>query len=215
MPAFIRSGHLIDLFTPPPPASSTFPLSRSQRFSQADADRFLHEFALVCPCCSVSRLAPLSLPRVDGRWSQLRCCSSSCASVLSSNRWHCTCKKLWMSCPKHSMWPIIVAQTLSARVSPVAGPRGVARTFSSSTIAADLHTHIRRAPKIRRTTHIVSTPSASSSSTAVKRKSDFIPTPGQLFNRGLLAKAPRLAAKFPHVVVSASASSFSVPAQHG
>ena len=127
------------------------------------------------------------LLRANYKWVTLTCTNSNCKAKAKAHLWHCECGILWRSCTIHSTWDthakLLCFNTRSVRNQP-----------------SQAHVFPPVLPAKRKS---CTQPHSSSSGTACnvqekgRKRND--PTP-ILSPAALLAKAPRLAAKFPHLV---------------
>ncbi len=194
----------VGLPPPHPPDQDHRPQRRADQVTCLEARQFFDTFRLVCRACNSHRACVNVIPRSGYTWAKLTC--SACHKVTPANLWWCSCLTPWRSCPTHSCWPSR-AQAL-ALLPPLAQALDHAKDLHRGKAALDSRHVPPPVLPAKRARTVSSTPVGSaSSSTAPADSTARLPKRAalaqldqQLATRRLLAKMPKLAAKFPHLV---------------
>jgi hypothetical protein len=141
---------------------------------------------MLCPSCATPRSVARVVPRAGYKWALLTCASKHCKKSCKVNLWDCECGKHWRVCPKHAKWDHFASLL---RANPV--PASLKLDHSASELAlppSKVRKKSAPAPRQKR-----AQPSSSLTTTNLVQHS--------------LAKVPRLAARFAHLLNRSESSS--------
>ena len=170
-------GHVSCLPPPPSQRQDDRVMSKKQSHRLTEARNFVQNMVLECPRCGslrgASTIAPMDC--TTNKWTRIACLNKQCKASLFSNKWFCTCHKPWQGCHTHSSWPQF---------------HEIAKGFKD----------LPGVPVLRHTEGPgrTSQPGIGTSALGTKR-----PPPQQAQaepSLSFLSKAPRLAARFSHLV---------------
>ncbi len=157
-----------------------------------EARTFLDSLEIFCPKCNHSRSAGRVQPRANYKWAILTCRSKSCKTQSKANFWSCSCRTYWRACKFHSKWDyhakVLQACTVQSPLLQV--PSQASTNFPVPSAPPEFR---RKRARTKGAEQVVSDKLSGATS---KRKLPVQSAPQLSLN---LSKAPKLAAKFPHL----------------
>ena len=164
----------INNFLPPPPPreQDDRKLKKRSHLELRESQDFMHAFFLECPRCQTARPAKGIRPKTGSKWCRVACLNPLCKASLYACKWWCPCHRPWQACPAHSKWDMHVERIDSLADIPTSRLRVHNEPVGISRQPGSQNAGAKRPP-----------PSS-------------LQTPSVSF----LAKAPRLAAKFAHLL---------------
>ncbi len=201
-PMWRRQLRIVDQLTvalppPLPPECDYRPQRRADQVTLLEATKFLDAFRLVCRACSTQRTCAHVIPRSGYTWAKLTCTNRACRKIAPANSWWCACLIPWRTCSLHSVWPSRAQAQAQLRELP----RNKAKRDLSTAPPPALT--VKRARTALRSSPGPSSsgvaPAASSTARTPKRVA-LAQLDQQIATRRILAKMPKLAAKFSHLV---------------
>ncbi len=199
--------HITDTISnclPPPPldCQDFRPRSHANSVNHLQAREFLDSFYLVCRKCNSRRLANKVNPRKGYAWAILTCINTYCRESRPANAWNCTCNTPWRSCSLHAHW--LTHASFARRLAESPRTSRSKRFPEPSTDPPPVLNTKRRLrsddtmPSLGQLGSSFNWGNAPASSSSARPKRSR--TDQQDVTLRLLAKMPKLAAKFAHLV---------------
>lgn len=142
-----------------------------------------------CPRCYATRSCAHVTPRTGGRWQQIACTNKTCVLFAPAHKWLCNCGHLWQTCKLHSRWP---------EFSALYFPESVKRSRRCRNSLFD-NQLINAADFVQRQSIL---PGQNRMSPAKRPRIDMFSNERRV--GCILSRNPRLAARFPNLVPSAT-----------
>ncbi len=149
----------------------------------------------MCRACSTQRAVRNIIPRRGYAWARVTCGNAHCHKVMPANLWHCPCHTPWRSCTTHAVWPTHAQTVLQLAECPVPEPKRELSTAPPPVLQAKR----ARLSAPAASAFTASLPVAAESSSNCPRKRFAASEDQPDVTQRLLAKMPKLSAKFAHL----------------